>query len=92
MFFEILPLNIQLGLLAGFAVAAAGYFQECSKGEKAEKFSIDKFTITVIIGGIIGALMTFFSEIDSAITLFLVNIGIITIISSFVKSILRMSI
>ena len=87
---SLLPLSIELGILAGLAVAAAGYFQEQSKGDKAEKFSIDKFTLTVVMGGVIGAIMAFISEIDYAITLFFVNVGIVAIIGSFVRSVLRM--
>jgi hypothetical protein len=89
---SLLPLSIELGLLAGIAVAAAGYFQEYSKGENAEKFSIDKFTLTVLIGGTIGAGMAFISGMDYAISLFFINIGIVTIIGSFIRSCLRMKI
>jgi len=85
-----LPLSIELGLLAGLAVAASGYFQEYSKGDKAEKFNVDKFTLTVLMGGGIGAVMAFVSELDYALTLFFVNAGIVAIIGSFIKSILRM--
>ena len=61
---SLLPLSIELGLLAGLAVAAAGYFKEYSKGDKAEKFSVNKFILTVMMGGVIGAAMAFISEID----------------------------
>ena len=55
MAFTLLPLEIELGLLAGLAVAATGYIQAYSKVDKEgnrEKFSIDKFFITVFIGGL----------------------------------------
>ncbi len=91
---SVLPLSIELGILAGLAVAGSGYIQEYSKKHKDgshEKFNVDKFAMTVAIGAVVGGAMAFISDFDSAVTLFLVNAGIIAIIGSLVKAFFRMS-
>ena len=89
----ILPLDIELGIFAGLAVAMAGYLQAYSKkndkGER-EKFSINKFLTTVFIGAVIGGGMTFLSTVDSAVMTFLSTAGIIVIVESIIKAFLRM--
>jgi len=89
---SLLPLSIELGILAGLAVAIAGYIQAYSKKDeegKREKFSVDKFTVTVIIGALVGGMMAFVSDIDYAVSIFLINAGIVAIVGSLVKAFLR---
>jgi hypothetical protein len=92
MAFTFLPLEIELGLLAGLAVAASGYIQAYSKKDKdgkREKFSVDKFFTTVFIGGLAGLVLSFFGTFESTISIFLVNAGIVAIVGSLVKAFLR---
>jgi hypothetical protein len=90
MVFNILPPDIELGILAGFAVAISGYLQAYSK-DKKEKFSIDKFTTTVVIGAIAGGLMASFTLVNSSIAIFLTSAGIVAIVDSLVKTIIRVT-
>ena len=92
MFLDFLPLDIELGILAGLAVAISGYLQAYSKvdkGGKREKFSIDKFTITVLLGVIAGGLLSSINMIDSGVAIFLASAGIVAIVDSLVKTFLR---
>lgn len=89
---NILPLELEMGLLAGFAIASSGYIQAYSKkgcDGKREKFDIDKFFTTVLIGGAVGLLLAFVGSFEGAINLFLVNAGIVSIVSSLIKAFLR---
>ena len=87
------PLELEMGLLAGLAVAIAGYIQAYSKRDaegKREKFSIDKFVTTVLIGGAAGLCLAFIGTFEGAISLFLVNAGIVAIVGSLIKAFLRL--
>ncbi len=90
--FGIFPLEVELGILAGLAVAVSGYLQAFSKSDssgKREKFSIDKFTTTVLIGVLAGGLISFVNLNGSAVTIFLSSAGIVAIVDSLVKVFLR---
>lgn len=87
-----LPLELEMGILAGLAVAISGYIQAYSKKTedgKHEKFSADKFVTTVLIGGAAGLALAFIGQFDGAVTLFLVNAGIVAIVGSLIKAFLR---
>jgi len=89
----LLPLELEMGILAGFAVAISGYIQAYSKPDKdgnREKFSFDKFVTTVLIGGAAGLSLAFIGNFEGTISLFLVNAGIIAIVGSLIKAFLRM--
>ncbi|MFA5764392.1 MAG: hypothetical protein WC915_06300 [archaeon] len=89
----ILPLEIEMGILAGLAVATSGYIQAYSykdKDGKHEKFSIDKFTTTVLIGGLSGAFLSYIGTFEGTLSLFLINAGIVAIIGSLIKAFLRL--
>ena len=88
-----LPLEIEMGILAGLAVASSGYIQAYSnkdKDGKHEKFSIDKFTTTVLIGGGAGLSLAFIGHFQGTVSLFLVNAGIVAIVGSLIKAFLRL--
>jgi hypothetical protein len=88
-----LPVAIEMGILAGFAVAISGYIQAYSTKDKdgnREKFSIDKFTTTVLIGGASGAGLAFIGSFEGTLSLFLINAGIIAIVGSLIKAFLRL--
>jgi len=88
-----LPLELEMGILAGLAVAISGYIQAYSKKTtdgSHEKFSADKFVTTVLIGGAAGLCLAFIGQFDGAVTLFLVNAGIVAIVGSLIKAFLRM--
>ena len=90
---SLLPLSLELGILAGLAVAISGYIQAYAKVDEKgnrEKFSIDKFTYTIIIGAVIGGIMAFASDMDYGITLFLVDAGIVAIVGSLIKAMLHL--
>ncbi len=90
--FGLLPLELEMGLLAGFAVAVSGYIQAYSKKDdngNREKFSTDKFCATVIIGGLAGLFLAFIGSFNDTLTIFLVNAGIIAIVGSLIKAFLR---
>jgi len=90
--FTFLPLEVEMGLLAGLAVAISGYIQAYSKKKKdgaREKFSADKFITTVLIGGVAGATLAFFGTLQGTLELFLVNAGIVAIVGSLIKAFLR---
>lgn len=92
MIFDFLPLEIELGVLAGLTVAVSGYLQAYAKVDKdgkREKFSIDKFTITVLLGLVAGGLLGSINMVDSGIAIFLASAGIVAIIDSLVKTFLR---
>ena len=92
-FVTFLPLELEMGLLAGFAVAISGYIQAYSKKDKEgnrEKFSVDKFVTTVLIGGAAGLCLAFIGQFDGAVSLFLINAGIVAIVGSLIKAFLRM--
>lgn len=94
MVFNILPVDIELGILAGLAVAISGYLQAYSKKDKdgkREAFSIDKFSTTVLIGAIAGGIMAYLSIFDGALTIFLTSAGIVAIVDSLIKTFLRAS-
>jgi hypothetical protein len=87
-----LPLEIEVGLLAGLAVAVAGYLQAYSKVDEKgnrEKFSLDKFGSTVIIGGVVGAILGYVGSFEGALATLLMDAGIVAIVGSLVKAILR---
>lgn len=87
-----LPLALEMGILAGLAVATAGYIQAYAKVDKdgkREKFSVDKFSTTVLIGAVAGGVMGFFGEFESTFSLFLINAGIVAIVGSLVKAFLH---
>ena len=89
----ILPLEIEMGILAGLAVALSGYIQAYShkdKDGKREKFNVDKFTTTVLIGGVSGACLSYVGTFEGTISLFLINAGIVAIVGSLVKAFLRL--
>jgi len=89
----ILPLELEMGLLAGLAVAISGYIQAYSKIDKdgkRENFSADKFATTVLIGGVVGFILAFVGTFEGAISLFLINAGIVAIVGSLIKAFLRM--
>ena len=91
-FISFLPLELEMGLLAGLAVAFSGYVQAYSKKDKdgnREKFSVDKFVTTTLIGGGAGLCLAFIGNFDGAISLFLVNAGIVAIVGSLIKAFLR---
>ena len=86
------PLELEMGLLAGLAVAIAGYIQAYSKIDKTgtrEKFSVDKFVTTVLIGGAAGFCLAFIGNFQGTISLFLINAGIVAIVGSLIKAFLR---
>jgi hypothetical protein len=89
----ILPLDVELGIFAGLAVAMAGFLKAYSKrndkGEH-EKFSIDKFFMTVVLGAAIGGMMTYLSSLDWAVMIFLSTAGTTVIVESIIKAFLRM--
>jgi hypothetical protein len=90
--FGFLPLELEMGLLAGFAVAFSGYIQAYSKKDDKgvrEKFSVDKFLATVIIGGCAGLFLGFVGTFEGTISIFLVNAGIVAIVGSLIKAFLR---
>lgn len=90
----IFPLEIEIGILAGLAVAVAGYLQAYSKMDdkgSRENFSIDKFTTTVLIGVIAGGFLASINLPDSSISIFLASAGIVAIVDSLVKSFLRIN-
>ena len=92
-FISFLPLELEMGLLAGLAVAFSGYVQAYSKKDKdgnREKFSVDKFVTTTLIGGGAGLWLAFIGNFDGAISLFLVNAGIVAIVGSLIKAFLRL--
>ena len=87
-----LPLEIEMGLLAGLAVATSGYIQAYSNKDKNgnhEKFSVDKFTTTVLIGGGTGVILAYIGSFEGTLSLFLINAGIVAIVGSLIKAILR---
>jgi hypothetical protein len=88
----ILPIELEMGLLAGLAVAISGYIQAYSKKDKdgnREKFSIDKFFTTILIGGAVGIVLAYFGTFQGTLSLFLINAGIVAIVGSLIKAILR---
>jgi hypothetical protein len=91
---SILPIDIELGIFAGLAVAMAGYLKEYSKvdakGAHTEKFSIDKFATTVILGAIIGGILSYLSLIDEGVLLFLSTAGTVSIVEDLMKGIMRL--
>lgn len=92
MIFGFLPLEIELGVLAGLAVAVSGYLQAYSKVDdkgNREKFSIDKFTTTVLIGVVAGGFLASINLPNSSISIFLASAGIVAIVDSLIKSFLR---
>jgi len=89
----LLPIEIELGLMAGLAVAASGYIQAYSKKDEKgvrEKFSLDKFVTTIIIGGAVGAVLAFIGSFEGTIAMFLIDAGIVAIVGSLVKAFMRM--
>ena len=91
--FTFLPIELETGLLAGLAVAITGYLQAYSKKDKdgtREKFSIDKFLTTVLIGGAIGMGLAFVGTFEGAVSMFLIDAGIIAIVGSLIKAMLRL--
>lgn len=87
-----LPLEIELGILAGLAVAVSGYLQAHSKVDEKgnrEKFSVDKFTITVLIGGVVGATLGYIGSFEGALGMLLIDAGIVAIVGSLVKALLN---
>ncbi len=91
--FSILPIELEMGLLAGFAVATTGYIQAYSKKDEKgnrEKFSIDKFFMTIIIGGLAGIFLAFIGSFENSMNLFLINAGIVAIVGSLIKAVLRL--
>jgi len=91
-FIAFLPLELEMGILAGLAVAISGYIQAYSKKDKdgnREKFSVDKFITTVLIGGAAGLSLAFIGQFQGTISLFLINAGIIAIVGSLIKAFLR---
>ncbi|MBT4870227.1 MAG: hypothetical protein HON47_01500 [Candidatus Diapherotrites archaeon] len=87
-----LPLELEMGLLAGLAVAIAGYVQAYSKVNTdgtREKFSVDKFVTTVLIGGGAGLVLAFVGNFQGTLSLFLINAGIVAIVGSLIKAFLR---
>jgi hypothetical protein len=90
--FTFLPLEVELGLLAGLAVAGSGYIQAYSKVDEKgnrEKFSLDKFASTVLIGIVIGAVLGYIGTIEGTVSMFLVDAGIVAIVGSLIKAFLR---
>lgn len=90
----IFPLEIEIGILAGLAVAVAGYLQAYSKVDEKgnrEKFSIDKFTTTVLIGVVAGGFLASVNLPNSSIGIFLASAGIVAIVDSLVKAFLRIN-
>ncbi len=90
---SILPLDVEVGILAGLAVGLAGYFQAYFKepnSEKREKFNWDKFLATVFLGAIAGGFLSYSSLLDDGVALFLSSAGIIAITESFIKILMRL--
>jgi hypothetical protein len=90
--FNFLPLELEMGLLAGLAVAVSGYIQAYSKKDdkgNREKFNVDKFFTTIIIGGVVGLGLAFVGSFENTMSIFLINAGIVAIVGSLVKAILR---
>jgi len=86
------PLDVELGILAGLAVAISGYVQAYTKVDEKgnhEKFSIDKFCTTVIIGAVVGGFVSYLQLFDDAVTIFLSSAGIVAIVGSLIKAFLR---
>jgi prolipoprotein diacylglyceryltransferase len=89
----ILPFDIEMGILAGLAVAIAGYLQAYSKSDEKgihEKFSLEKFVTTVLLGALLGGAISYVSLMDGAVTVFLATAGSVTIVESLVKAFLRL--
>jgi hypothetical protein len=87
------PIELEMGLLAGLAVAISGYVQAYSHIDKdgnREKFSFDKFITTVLIGGGAGICLAFIGQFQGTISLFLINAGIVAIVGSLIKAFLRL--
>ncbi|MDD3084107.1 MAG: hypothetical protein PHP82_03730 [Candidatus ainarchaeum sp.] len=87
-----LPLELEMGLLAGFAVASSGYIQAYSRMDEKgnrEKFNVDKFFTTIVIGGAVGLGLAFVGSFENTMNLFLINAGIVAIVGSLIKAILR---
>ena len=85
---SLLPVDIEVGILAGLAVALAGYLQAYFKESdpsKREKFNWDKFLATVMIGAIAGGFLSYCSVLDDGVALFLSSAGIVAITESLIK-------
>jgi len=90
--FTFLPLEIELGLFAGLAVAMSGYIQAYTKVDEKgnrEKFSADKFFSTILIGGVIGAILGYIGSFEGTVSMFLIDAGIVAIVGSLIKAFLR---
>lgn len=87
-----LPLELEMGFLAGLAVAISGYIKAYSKKDDKgtrEKFDFEKFLTTIMIGGVAGLFLAFIGSFQSAMSLFLINAGIVAIVGSLIKAMLR---
>jgi len=88
----LLPIEIELGIFAGLAVAMAGYIKAYSKVDdkgKREKFDLEKFLTTVLIGAIVGGGVSMIGQMDAAANIFLASMGATIIVDDLIKAFLR---
>ena len=91
-FQTMLPLDVELGLFAGLAVAFSGYLKVLAiadKDGKREGFDFQRFFTTILIGAVVGGGVSYVQMFDSAVTLFLATAGLTVIIDDLVKAFLR---
>ncbi|MFA6065339.1 MAG: hypothetical protein WC746_05845 [archaeon] len=89
----ILPFDLEMGIIAGLAVAVAGYLKAYAKTDEKgnrEAFSLDKFATTVILGAFIGGGLSVISLQDDAVMMFLSTAGITVIIEDVIVALLRL--
>jgi small basic protein len=82
---SILPFDLELGIFAGLAIAVSGYLKAYTK----EKFNPERFITTVLLGAVVGGVLSFVSTIDGAVMMFLATAGTVTIVDDLVKGFLR---
>lgn len=81
--------QILLGISSGIVFGIIGYLKSLKKDGKLERFDYNKFTQSVIIGGIIGAVSKSMGINLEVAQQFVFNTGLITIVENLKKWVWR---
>jgi hypothetical protein len=82
-------LEVLIGICSGVAYAATGYLKSLKKDSKFEKFEPCKFTQSVVIGGIVGAVGYSLGISLEIAQQFVFDTGLVTIVENLKKFIWR---